>query len=745
MRKYVTGVLLLLLFLFPIGAEEGDLENVADMTFEELLNVEVVSASLKAEKLTDAPSNIMVITKEMMENRGYRSFVEIAEDIPGFDFLIYEDGAGEFSTFAISRGIGGDPGASKILVMVDGIPQNFINVNWSTLWTFANLLHDLDRIEIIQGPGSATYGAQAYGGTIHFISKSRFQGMYAKIEYGSNNSRDIKFHFGKKVGEDFYFSAAGRLYHSDGDGGTDRYDPGGYFHGNIAPYTLTQHYDPEGNYATDYPNPIGGQAIPDGFNNWVDALSLRIKLSFKNSELGFFYWDDDRASSSYIAGHEYYLTDPDHKSHQRGYHAYLKNSWDITHQLSLESNVVYRASMALPDTSAQYTFRFEGMAKAFYSFSNQSYVEERLNLNLKNNSNILLGVRLMASIKPARTVTLNSNGDPNNSTAASSWDIAVAGGGLNKTKDVAHINVLESATYALWNQNISASLSTSIGARFDNSTEFGSTLNPRLAVIYKPTDNWTIKGLYGSAFRQPSIFELMDFLPEGETLNDVSPEKIKTFEVEVNSRLDGNLNLRTNFFYSILSDEIRLVPEPSVYYGVRYANSGKLWVRGVSVVGDFSPVKDLRIYANYIFTQGKNDVESIWADIDRIAKNKLNFGFNWFLFNKINVNFRGNMVGKRKAPITNKWLHTYEGGYAPGYMKANMAVTLRNFMKNNRLEAQLVIRNLFDKQFYGVGRMTGSSFIDEYDPETNYNPSGYIPSYHPQPGRTIMFALKYKL
>ncbi|MCP4213064.1 MAG: TonB-dependent receptor, partial [bacterium] len=545
MNKYVFFVCLVLLFHFSIGAEEGNLEDVVDMSLDDLLNVEVVSASLKSEKLTDAPSNIAVITKEMMENRGYRSFVEIAEDIPGFDFLIYEDGAGEFTSFAISRGIGGDPGASKILVMVDGIPQNFINFNWSTLWTFANLLHDLDRIEIVQGPGSATYGAQAYAGIIHFITRSRFEGLYAKVEYGSNDSRDIKFQYGHKWGNDFHLSAAGRVYHSDGDGGTDRYDPGGYFHGNIAPYTLTQHYDSAGNYVTNYPNPVGGQAIPDGFNNWVDALSFRIKLSFKNSELGFFYWDDDRGSSSYIAAHEYYLTDADHKSHQRGYHAYLKNTWDISEALSLESNVVYRSTMGLPDTSAQYTFRFEGMAKAFYSFSNQAYVEERLNLNLKNKSNILIGIRLMASIKSSSTITLNHEGDSNSSTAASSWDIAAAGGGLNNSKDVAHINVLESATYALWNQAISKSLSTSIGARFDNSTEYGSTLNPRLAVIYKPTDKWTIKGLYGSAFRQPSVFELMDYLPEGETINELDSEKINTFEVEVNSRLAGNLNIRT--------------------------------------------------------------------------------------------------------------------------------------------------------------------------------------------------------
>ncbi|MCP4156495.1 MAG: hypothetical protein GY757_52765, partial [bacterium] len=223
------------------------------------------------------------------------------------------------------------------------------------------------------------------------------------------------------------------------------YDPGSYFHGNIAPYYLTQHYDTDGNYVTNYPNPVAGQSIPDGFNNWVDALSFRIKLSYQNSELGFFYWDDDRASSSYIAGHEYYLTDPDHKSHQRGYHAYLKNTRDITEKISLESNVVYRTSIALPDTSAQYTFRFEGMAKALYSFSNQAYVEERLNFNLANNSNILVGFRVMSSIKPASTVTLNSNGDANSSTAASSWDIAASGGGLNKYKDVSHINVLESA------------------------------------------------------------------------------------------------------------------------------------------------------------------------------------------------------------------------------------------------------------------------------------------------------------
>ncbi|MCP4155131.1 MAG: hypothetical protein GY757_45825, partial [bacterium] len=69
--------------IYANNEDELKFEDILKMDLEELLAVKIVSASLKKEHLTDAPSNVTIITAEMIENRGYRNLVEICEDLPG--------------------------------------------------------------------------------------------------------------------------------------------------------------------------------------------------------------------------------------------------------------------------------------------------------------------------------------------------------------------------------------------------------------------------------------------------------------------------------------------------------------------------------------------------------------------------------------------------------------------------------------------------------------------------------------
>jgi outer membrane receptor protein involved in Fe transport len=88
-------------------------------------------------------------------------------------------------------------------------------------------------------------------------------------------------------------------------------------------------------------------------------------------------------------------------------------------------------------------------------------------------------------------------------------------------------------------------------------------------------------------------------------------------------------------------------------------------------------------------------------------------------------------------------MQEHEAGFAPGYTVANLSVTLNRWLARFHLVPQLVIKNLFDEDYYGLGRQSGSSNIADYDPATNPNPAGFIPPYHPQPGRTFLVNLTY--
>ncbi len=703
----------------------------------ELINLDVFSASLKKEDIDFAPSNITVITKKMIEDRAYQTLIEICEDLPGFDFLIFEDGGGEYPTYNMNRGVG-TIGNTKILVMVDGIVQNNISFNWSLLWTFENLLNDIERIELIEGPGSSVYGAQAFTGVIHFITSKDFHGIEIKPFFGSNMTYGGEFLFGYNFKNNTNFTLAVNKYNSDGDGG-DRYDPGNYFHNHLYPDTIMQNYDENGNYVTNIPNPIGGQKIPAGFNNFNNSISVRTKLRIKNTEIGGFFWNYKRGSSSYINGYEYNVTHDEHQTSSRGYHIYTKNSAKFSKKIFLQSNIVFRATHILPKTGLRYNYRFTEMTKNYVSYAFQGYIEERLLYILSEKTNFILGVKGMSSAKTQRIISINSFPDQTTSTE-SSWNIASKGNGLGVSENYSFFLVNETAVYGLWDNHWNKKISTSFGIRYDYSSEHGGTTNPRLALIIKPANLFGAKLLYGTAFRQPSLFELNS---EFRGNPNLTSEKISTYELELNSLvLNDQIKMRTNMFYSKMVDFIGKVPDVTKPSGERYENTDKLYVIGLSFDAVYIINKNISIFSNYMFLTGKTADSLSWNQIERTAQHKVNGGINIRLFKeKLNVNCRINYVAKRKAQSTNDWLQKYENGYAPAYKKINFVVSYK-FLKRFRI--QLKVKNLLNEQFYGIARETGSGLSEEYNYQTNSNPEGFIGSYHPQPGRTFLFSLGCK-
>ncbi|MCP4135065.1 MAG: TonB-dependent receptor [bacterium] len=334
----------------------------------------------------------------------------------------------------------------------------------------------------------------------------------------------------------------------------------------------------------------------------------------------------------------------------------------------------------------------------------------------------------------------------------SSWTLANDGTGLGLYREEKVSKTFEMAGYVQSANKWTGFLSSSLGARFDYSTEFGAIVNPRAGVVGKVGEVWTIKGLYGAAFRQPSSFELVNPWYGNP---DLEPEKIHTGEIEINARVGSIVNIRSNLFLSYMNDFIGTVSDPSMVAGYKYINKDAQWVRGVSLVGDYQVFNklpflgSLQVYANYIYTEGKgtgdrDEFFELWQEVERIARHKVNFGMNWELLERrVNINFRVNWVGKRKAQSTNKWLIKYNKGYAPSYIKANLVLTFRRFL-DDRLEARFIVKNIFDEQLYGVGRGGAESLREEYDVDTNVNPYGFSPPYHPQPGRTFLVGLKYE-
>ncbi len=707
------------------------------LSLEQLANIKVVTSSRREQSVDDAYANITLITKEMIERRGYRNIIEMLEDIAGFDFATYEDGGGEYPVHFLNRGIGGDNGNSRLLIMIDGLVQNHISFNWAQGLTDEQILMDIERIEVIQGPGSSLYGAQAVSGMINIITKKRFKGTNVKFLVGENSTRTLEFMTGDSLG-DIHYQLALKSNRSDGDGGRGRPDPGNYFNNNLYPEFLTQSYDDNGVFQTNATNPLAGQAIPNGFNNSKDDLAVRFNIFSDNMQMGINYWEKKDGLGSYVVGYEYDATANDFLTHHSSYTAFVKNtSTLVKNKLNWKTDLWYRVDKQESDTGFKYLYRFNDLKKSYHSSSSQIGFENQFDWKIKKDQTLIFGIRLLGNRQTEQVISLGQLQSGNASTTNSSWDIAVAGGGLGQSKVNEIYDETEAAIYALLEGDFLPNLSYSIGDRYSDGSDYGSTHTPRLGLIYKPKE-WVLKALYGAAFRQPSLFELHD---EFRGQVDLIPEKIDTFELEASRRLSSYGKIKMNLFYSQLKDSIDLIEDMTRAGGERYANVESSKVRGISSQLDLKPYEGLTLYANYIYQQGAAD-GSGWGKLAHTATNKLNFGVNWQpLENTFNINLKANYVGSRTTPVSNR----YFDGKAPSYTKLDLVLSWVDLFEYSGLSSQFIVNNMFDESYFGVGRQAGSSIRDEYDPATNPDPAGFIPPYHPQPGRTIYWNISYHM
>lgn len=192
-------------FIIPIcRAEESDKEDSIDFTslsLEELKQVTIISVLKKPQKLSEATSAITVITNEDIRRSGATSIPELLRGVPGFQVAQIDS-----STWAVSARGFNNRNANKLLVLMDGrslYTPLFSGVYWNVQDT---LFEDIERIEVIRGPGSTLWGANAVNGVINIITKNakHTQGGLVTSSLGDEEKRSGAFRYGSKLGEYAY-------------------------------------------------------------------------------------------------------------------------------------------------------------------------------------------------------------------------------------------------------------------------------------------------------------------------------------------------------------------------------------------------------------------------------------------------------------------------------------------------------------------------------------------------------------
>jgi iron complex outermembrane recepter protein len=173
-------------------------KELLNLSLEQLSNMEITSVSKRSEKATEAAAAIFVINQDDIRRSGATSIPDLLRMVPGID--VAQASAHQWAIS--SRGFN-DHFANKLLVLIDGrsvYTPLFSGVYWDVQDT---VLEDIERIEVIRGPGATLWGANAVNGVINIITKSakNTQGGMAAFSAGNYENGLSRVRYGAKISE----------------------------------------------------------------------------------------------------------------------------------------------------------------------------------------------------------------------------------------------------------------------------------------------------------------------------------------------------------------------------------------------------------------------------------------------------------------------------------------------------------------------------------------------------------------
>ncbi|MBT9502706.1 MAG: TonB-dependent receptor [Burkholderiaceae bacterium] len=537
--------------------------------------VRIATGSLQP--LRRAPAMATVITTRDIIAMGATGLDQVLESVPGLHVAVKSGG---YATNYVMRGAFTAPTSPQVLLMWNGVPMTSVYTgDKGAQWTDLPL-ENVARIEIIRGPGSALYGADAFAGVINIITKgpAELRGTEMGLRAASFRGWDVWLQHGGALGP---VQLAGYLRAGDTQGQREL----------IAADAATRLDDLFGTRASRAPGPVntmhrdidagldlawgqwrlrsGLQWRPEigtgaGINSALDPDSYVLSKR-STTELA---WADNGLGSDWGAGaslsHSYYT-----EQTPRGIVLFPAGT-------RIGANVFAQGMIGGPN-------RWERQlhASAFASYSGWRRHALRLGLGFDR-------LELYASTT-YKNFLLNAAGVP-----------MPTGPVIDYSEIQSHIPTVSRHNRYVYVQDewqFAADWALTAGLRHDRYSDFGGATNPRLALVWELAYNLTAKLLYGEAFRAPSFNEQFSTNPVTTGNLRLRPERMRSHELALDWQARTNLQLRLNLFKHELSELIGVVPNPAPAPGATYQNLGRQRGQGFELEAVWDARRDLRLAA----------------------------------------------------------------------------------------------------------------------------------------------------
>lgn len=686
--KFLCACLALVATCF-VEAQSGEEEDLAliygDKSFVSIATGLRVPIQL-------APAVTTVITAEDIAVMGASDLDEVLATVPGFHV---SRATGVNAPIYLVRGIRNNYNP-QLLMLTNGIPMTTVfSGDRGNVWGGLPL-ENVARIEIIRGPGSAVYGADAYAGVVNIITRSAadINGTEVGARIGSFDSRDAWALHGGKAGPldiNLYLRV----------GSTDGYRK------TVAADVQTGWDAIFGTRASHAPGPIdaGRNALDGEFGLAYDKWHLRLGLKQRTdvgSGVGVAMALDPTGKNS----SERVTADLTYDN------AVFAPNWGVTLQASLLRYEELSNLVLFPAGAFAGAFR-DGMigapekwerhgrvgGSALYS----GFAHHRLRVGA--------GIERKELYKIREAKNFNPDFSPlGTGSFADIVDVSDTAPFLRPHSRVARYAYIQDEWTMVRDWTLTA------GVRHDRYSDFGGTTNPRIALAWAAAYNLTTRLMYGTAFRTPSFTELYNLNnPVAIGNPDLSPERIRTLELAVSWQPTGRLNLGANTFRYRMKDIIRLVDTV-------FTNAGQQTGTGLELEAQWDATRSLRLSGHYSHQRSIDDTTG--KDSGMSPRHQAYLRGDW----RFTPGWISSAQIKR---VSNRLREANDTRSAvAGYHTVDLTVRTER-SASQRWNFALSVRNLFD--------------VDAYEPSPYQTPFAPLPFDIPLPGRNLYVQASYRL
>ncbi len=641
--RYKRGKPFVILAALLAASAPTNAQNEIDyfkLSLEELLKTQIVmAASGYEQKIEYAPVTVSILQREEWEALGATTLYEAIETIAGVH-LVYETlGIGR-QTIRL-RGVGGENG-HQVKLLINGMPFED-RQNGGQLTGGVIPLTGFKRIEVIKGPGSVVYGADAFAGVVNLVTEDTGESNNNNVQMrvGSDNHRTLNASHGGSVGDFTWYLAA---EHSEQDKG-DR---------------LIEQDRMTGFDLADFSQLTPPASLAPGFiDDNYELTSVLVKAKYKALEIEHFNWRNKTGNQLGIAN----SLDPRGRTEYQ--HQTTRLSYDIsqssriipgtlTAEVTIENQTRNNLVHAFPPGSVVLVgddgnlFQPPRRPAIFTegTVGNIAYEADTMGLKLNHVFEYTLkhGIRwevgyekidfifpIARNFGPGVLDVDTAPRPPENELWLIDGTVTPVGSALSILPD-GDRNLWFASIQDEW--KIRKDVTLALGVRHDEYSDFDSSTNPRVGVNWQATDRLKLKFFSGTSFRAPAFNELsLQNNPNGNGNPDLEPETIASYELGGHYDLSdiSNLTLSGSIFHFETKNIIRFIAGTNALPQTENTEG----TNGIGVEFDFrwKPREDLSLSANFTLQEQENNTG---ITVHNTPSTLAFLGINWRILDNVN-------------------------------------------------------------------------------------------------------------